>query len=123
MSTDSGEEIFTIGARLRKERERIGLSQEAFGKKIGTSGRTIKKYEGNETSPRAEELLVASTLGVDVLYVVAGVHTPIQAMQDRAIYTPAENLAAEIAGMKLSSDDAEMLKALAVRLSKEESGK
>lgn len=117
MSTGQGEEIFSIGERLKAERVRLGLSQEAFGEKIGTSGRTVKKYEGNETSPRAAELLTAAGFGLDVLYVIAGVHTPIQARQDRAIYTPSENLAAEVASLKLSAEDAEILKALAARLS------
>lgn len=118
MSTGQGEEIFSIGERLKAERVRLGLSQEAFGEKIGTSGRTVKKYEGNETSPRAAELLTASTFGLDVLYVIAGVHTPLQARQDRATYSTAENLAAEIATLDLTSDDAELLLSLAGRLAK-----
>ena len=72
MSTTFGEELFNIGARLKDERERLGLSQEALGTRIGTTGRTIKKYEANETSIRATELLQMYGIGADVLYIFTG---------------------------------------------------
>ncbi len=118
MSTACGEEIFNIGSRLREERTRLGMSQEVFGTRIGTTGRTVKKYEGNETSPRASELLTASSFGLDVLYVVTGEKTPLGVAEPAPAYSEAGRLATYIAGLKLSAPDADLLKAMADRLAK-----
>ncbi|HJW25145.1 MAG TPA: helix-turn-helix transcriptional regulator [Rhodocyclaceae bacterium] len=118
MSIEYGEEIFNIGRRLKEERERIGLSQELFGSKICTTGRTIKKYEIDETSPRATELLRMHGMGVDVLYVITGTRLPIGVASPEAIYTPAESLGQFIRSLKLSDDDAELLRAMADRLAR-----
>lgn len=118
MSTVLGEEVFSIGARLREERERMGLSQEMLGSRISTTGRTIKKYEGNETSPRAIELLQLDRLGADVLYIVTGNRLPLGVAETRAAFTPAEHLGQFIADLKLTTEDAELLKATAIRLAK-----
>lgn len=116
MSTVDEEEIFNIGQRLKDERVRLGMSQEAFGTRIGTTGRTIKKYEGNETSPRASELLIAWDVGVDVLYVVTGERAPLVARQERAVYSAAERLAEEVRELTLSESDARLVGDLAQRL-------
>lgn len=108
--------MFGIGARLREERQRLGLTQEIFGAKLGTSGRTIKKYEGNETSPRANELAVASSLGLDVLYVVTGLRQPLGVAEPAAPYSVAADLASHVAMLKLTEPDAELLQAMADRL-------
>lgn len=118
MSTDLGEEIFNIGARLREERVRMGMSQEIMGTRIGTTSRTIKKYEGNETSPRATELLQLSSLGADVLYIVTGIRLPLGVAETRNCYTASEHLAQFIADLALTDDDAALLKTMAVRLTR-----
>lgn len=118
MSTVGNEEIFNIGRRLREERERLGMSLETFGTRIGTTGRTIHKYERNETSPRASELLTASSLGLDVLYVVTGEKAPLGAVETAPAYAESAQLASYIAGLKLSEQDAELLKTMASRLAK-----
>lgn len=117
MSTNT-EEIFNIGERLREERKKLRLSAEALGEKLGTTGRTIRKYEDNETSPRAAELQELSRMGADVLYIVTGARQPVGVAETRANYTAAERLAESIVGMKLSEEDAELLKAMALRLSR-----
>lgn len=116
MSTLDREELFNIGRRLRDERTRLGLSQEAFGTKVGTTGRTIKKYEGNETSPRASELLVAWGFGLDVLYVITGERSPLSLREERASYAPAEKLAEDIRALTLSESDAQLMGDLIKRL-------
>lgn len=117
MSTEA-EKLFNIGARLREERKKLGLSAEALGARLGTTGRTIRKYEDNETSPRAAELLELSNMGADVLYIVTGARLPVGVAEARANYTPAEKLAEVIAGLKLSADDAGLIKAMAERLAR-----
>lgn len=118
MSTSTGEKIFAIGTRFREERERLGYSQESLAGRLTTSRRTINSYEGDDTSPRAMDLLRFSALGADVLYIVTGERLPIGCAESRAAYTPAERVAEVIFDLTLSEEDAELLKAMALRLSR-----
>jgi transcriptional regulator with XRE-family HTH domain len=62
----------TFGNRLREEREKLRISQEAFGKVAEVSRGAQGRYEGDERSPDAEYLARIAAMGVDVLYVVTG---------------------------------------------------
>lgn len=119
MSTNvNGEEMYSIGARLKEERLRLGLSQEGLGSRLATTGRTIKKYEGDETSIRATELLQLSGMGADVFYIVTGERYAEGVAQTRVPYTVAEHLGKFIADLKLTAEDAGLLKAMALRMTK-----
>lgn len=62
----------TIGARLKEERERLKLSQTAFGD-IGEVGKTtVIAWERGTAFPNAAFLEAAATFGVDVAYVITG---------------------------------------------------
>lgn len=61
-----------IGSRLREERERLGMTQEAFGKAGGVLKRALIRYEKGERSPDAQFLAALAAVGVDVLYVLTG---------------------------------------------------
>lgn len=115
MSTHVPEEIFNIGGRLSEERKRKGLSQESLGTLMRTTGRTVKKYESNETSPRATELLLLSGQGFDVLYIVTGERTPVDSINASSA---AERLAQFVANINLSDADAQLLRVMAERLAK-----
>lgn len=65
-----------IGYRLRKERERLGLSQRAFGEIGGVEANAQGKYESGDRAPKADYLAAVAAKGVDVLYVLTGTHTP-----------------------------------------------
>ncbi|HCF9884518.1 helix-turn-helix domain-containing protein [Pseudomonas aeruginosa] len=72
-------ELFvSIGARLRQERERIGLSQTEFAAiadKAGVAGATRQSqslYEKGKRMPDAGYLAVVAAAGVDVSYVLTG---------------------------------------------------
>jgi transcriptional regulator with XRE-family HTH domain len=65
-----------IGARLREERERLGLSQRAFGEIGGVEANAQGKYENGDRTPKADYLAAVAAKGVDVLYVLTGTHTP-----------------------------------------------
>ncbi|MEX6717508.1 helix-turn-helix domain-containing protein [Pseudomonas aeruginosa] len=65
-----------IGARLQEERKRIGLNQDDFAQRIGVAKRTLAGYEGGNADVGAEALSAATTLGVDVLYVITGRRLP-----------------------------------------------
>lgn len=66
-----------IGPRLREERERLDMTQKAFGAKGGVEPNAQGKYESGERTPKADYLQAVAELGVDILYVVTGQHTPL----------------------------------------------
>lgn len=61
-----------IGARLREERERLGVSQALFSGNAGVSRMSQVNYESGKRTPDAEYLRTVAEAGVDVLYVVTG---------------------------------------------------
>ncbi|MEB0078453.1 transcriptional regulator [Pseudomonas sp. CCI3.2] len=67
-----------IGFRLRKERERLGLSQRAFGKSGGVATNAQGKYEGGDRVPKAVYFAALTAIGVDVLFVLTGARAPIR---------------------------------------------
>jgi transcriptional regulator with XRE-family HTH domain len=73
-----------IGARLREERERIDLSQAAFGAIGGVKANAQGKYESGERYPGADYLAAVAEHGVDVLYVVTGERKPMPAASIRS---------------------------------------
>lgn len=81
-----------IGARLREERERLELSQRAFGEIGGVEPNAQGKYENGDRTPKADYLAAVAAKGVDVLYVLTGARTP----------APIENLS-EVEGWVLGS--------------------
>lgn len=64
-----------VGTRLREERDRLKLTQEAFANACGVSRRAQVTYEADERSPDARYLEAASKFGVDIAYVVYGGRT------------------------------------------------
>lgn len=68
-----------IGDRIREERERLRLSQTAFGEIGGVKANAQGKYESGERFPGADYLAAVADRGVDVLYVVTGERKPTTA--------------------------------------------
>lgn len=62
----------TTGERLREERERLGLSQSAFGELGGVLKRAQINYEKGERQPDAAYLSAIADAGADVLYILTG---------------------------------------------------
>lgn len=62
----------TIGDRLKEERERLRLTQTAFGALAGVKKNTQILWEKGSSSPNATALSMLSEAGVDILYVVTG---------------------------------------------------
>ena len=69
-------QMSVIGSRLRQERERLGLSQKAFGMIGGVEANAQGKYENGDRAPKADYLSRVAERGVDVLYVLTGSPTP-----------------------------------------------
>lgn len=61
-----------IADRIKEERERLGLSQAAFGQIGGVAKNTVFAWENGSTAPNAVFLEAASNAGADVLYIVTG---------------------------------------------------
>jgi len=64
--------LFELGARLKEERERLGMNQTDFAAQGGVSKVTQFNYESGRRSPDALYLAAVGSLGVDVLYIVTG---------------------------------------------------
>ncbi|WP_422842570.1 helix-turn-helix domain-containing protein [Acidovorax sp. M2(2025)] len=62
----------SIFSRLREERERLGLTQEAFGTAGGVLKRAVINYEKGERFPDVSFLAGVANAGADVLYIVTG---------------------------------------------------
>jgi transcriptional regulator with XRE-family HTH domain len=60
----------SIGARLRAERARIGLSQEALAGVGGVKKLTQLQYEGDKSAPDARYLSAVAEVGIDVVFVL-----------------------------------------------------
>ena len=65
----------SVAERLKEERERTGLSQEAFGAVGGVKKLTQFNYESGKRSPDAEYLGAISKISVDVTYIVTGIRS------------------------------------------------
>jgi len=71
----------TIGARLREERARLGVTQTDLAVACGVAKNTQLNYEKDERSPDATYLLLAKEAGMDIHYVLFGERSPVHADQ------------------------------------------
>lgn len=62
----------TLGARLRAERERLGLNQPEFAALAGQSKQSQIRYEAGDRSPDGDYLSAVAGAGADVLYILTG---------------------------------------------------
>ena len=62
----------SIGDRLREEREKLSLNQTQLAELTGTTRKTQFNYETDARRPDADYLATATSVGVDVLYVLTG---------------------------------------------------
>ncbi|WP_312272367.1 helix-turn-helix transcriptional regulator [Pseudomonas sp.] len=65
-------QTYSLGDRLRKERERLKLSQDEMGQVGGVNRNTQGKYEKGDRNPDSAYLSALANVGVDVLYVLTG---------------------------------------------------
>lgn len=65
-------EFQTFGERLRAERKRLGLTQEAMAAVGGVKKLAQINYEKGATAPDAEYLAAISGRGADVLFLIDG---------------------------------------------------
>lgn len=74
-NVDTSEQLWTpeiIGERLRTERRRLGMSQEAFAKAGGLRRTTLYQYEHGDRRPSLDYLLNWARVGLDLHFVMTG---------------------------------------------------
>jgi phage repressor protein C with HTH and peptisase S24 domain len=104
-----------LGTRLKKERERLGLNQEALGKRAGVKRLAQVNYESGKRNPDADYLARVADAGADVLYIVTGKRVQVARgdalHEDRAgyVYLPLYEQRAA-AGKGRVIDDNELVK-------------
>lgn len=64
-----------IAKRLKEERERLGFTQAVLGQYGSVSHRAQQRYESGERVPDATYLANIANVGVDIQYVIIGVHS------------------------------------------------
>ncbi|PWR25670.1 XRE family transcriptional regulator [Zavarzinia aquatilis] len=62
----------SVGARLSRFRQKLGLSQEELAVQLGVAERTYQAYERNETEPRCHVLKALADVGGDPTWLVTG---------------------------------------------------
>jgi transcriptional regulator with XRE-family HTH domain len=62
-----------LNFRLKEERTRLGLTQQAFAEFALAKKRTVADWEKGVSSPTAVQLEALSKVGVDVQFIVTGV--------------------------------------------------
>lgn len=72
IKVEVGMQLDDFGRRLREERERLGLSQEAFGAIGGVKKLAQLKYEKGERAPDANYLAAIKKRGVDISFLLTG---------------------------------------------------
>lgn len=87
-----------IGARLKKERLRLKLSQSALGAIGGVETNAQGNYENGVRSPRADYLSSVSNAGVDVAYVVTGLSSPAVTISNSQACAPLNRVVARQIG-------------------------
>jgi len=75
--------MHNISARLREQRDAVGLSQQALADRCGISLRSQQNYE-KDRSPDADYLASLVAQGLDVLYILTGQHDPAVTVLDAA---------------------------------------
>lgn len=119
MSTDIYEINFLlVGKRLQEERKAHGFANRVvLGNALEKSDRTITNWESGNSYPDASDLLKLAGMGFDLGYILFGIRQTLVVNQVAAEYrTPASGIGAEITGLTLSKDDAEMVLKMAKRL-------
>jgi len=68
-----------VQLRLKEERARLVLTQDAFAEVAGVSKRALANYEAGERKPDSDFLAAIAAAGADVLYILTGQRTPASA--------------------------------------------
>lgn len=79
--------------RLKAERERLGLSQTAFGELCGVRKQAQINYEKGERSPDTDYLQKAQSAGVDASYLLTGMRSTLTLSSEEQVLVDKYRLA------------------------------
>lgn len=79
------EEKIEVGARLKEERERLKLSQTAFGQLAGITRNAQGMYESGERMPDGMYYRSIAKAGADVMYILIGENSDSAALSAREV--------------------------------------
>ena len=93
------ENLMSFGARLRQERERLGLTQQRFAELGGVKRVSQHLYEQEVRAPDVTYLTLLKEAGVDIWFLITGKRAPesVSAGASRSIYISAFRAVDEIA--------------------------
>lgn len=100
-----------IGQRLKEERERIKLNQDAMASVGGVGRKSQFNYESGDRCPDASYLSALSVIGVDVQYVITGQRNQPLTDEEKMLlesWRKADFMAKHEALKRLSGDDTGM---------------
>lgn len=104
LSRALGNDMSSLGIRLRQERERLGLTQTEIGDMAGVTKNTQRLYETDQRSPKADYLAALDLEGVDVSYILTGrrsAEPQAQRVSDNAPVATASEPGPGLAAVKL----------------------
>lgn len=81
----------SLGARIKEERQRLGLNQTDFAALAGASRRAMVNWETDGAAPSVAALIAWADAGADALYILTGQRTGERPQS--AGHTVAQNLA------------------------------
>lgn len=82
----------TLGARIKEERQRLGLNQTAFAALAGAGRRAMVNWEADGAAPLVSALIAWADYGADALYILTGRRTA-EARPDNAVTQIEDQLA------------------------------
>ncbi|MDD3325655.1 MAG: helix-turn-helix transcriptional regulator [Zoogloea sp.] len=95
ITPDRSPTLLEIAERIAGERNRLGMSQEEFGRATQTHRNTVRHYETGERKPDPLFLAALENIGGDVAYVLTGArrHPQPEALQSIVGKPSAEKIA------------------------------
>lgn len=81
-ATDPAEINKAIGDRIRLERQRLGMTQQAFTAIAGMTRKSAIRWESGETLPDLKALAALRKVGVDINYLATGEQSAAPAKSD-----------------------------------------
>lgn len=77
--------MFSLGERIRKVREDLGLSQQQLADQIGVDRKTIGNWEGGRNRPRYGDLMmIASVTDVSLEWLAGELFRPLTSVDSPA---------------------------------------
>lgn len=77
ISQEGGENLGTVGTRVRHYRERLGLSQEELAVRVGAAQQTIQSLEAGKIRKSTFLPHIARELGIDIDALLFGTEQPV----------------------------------------------